>query len=69
MQRIITEAKVKEMLGRSVSSLYRLRKAGKLKARRLGQRIVYLESDLVEFLSTLPLADPANTDKNTDIKA
>lgn len=53
--KIYKEKDVAMMLGLSRATLYRLRSAGVIKARRLpGRRIGYLPSEIDEYVNSLP---------------
>ena len=54
---ILTDAEVRKILRQSRTGLFRLRKSGVLVGRQIGQRVFYLESDIKDFLSALPIAD------------
>ena len=57
MDRGLKSSQVREILGVCRTTLYRLDKEGVLKARKIrGSRLCYLESDVENYLKSLPLS-------------
>jgi len=48
-QKILTRDQVKEKLNIATGTLYNWEKAGILKPTRIGRRVYFLESDIMEF--------------------
>lgn len=59
MDQLLTDVEVRRILGVSRTTLYRIRKLpdSKLRARKINGKIGYLKSEVVGFLSSLPIAD------------
>ncbi len=58
-------AEVARLTGRGRSTLYELIAAERLRARKLGSRTIILETDLTNFLNSLPDAVEAGTIRAT----
>ena len=58
-------AEVARLTGRGRSTLYELIAAGRLRARKLGARTVVLDTDLADFLNSLPDAVEAGAIRAT----
>lgn len=54
---ILTVKEVCKILKESRTGLFRLRKGGKIRAKRQGHKVVFLVSDVNEYMATLPAAD------------
>lgn len=55
MDRVLKAGQVREILGVCRTTLYELDRQGQLRSRRMkGNRLYYLESDVKNYLSTLP---------------
>lgn len=51
-------AGAKEFTGLGQTSIFAALKAGKLKGRKFGRKLVFLDADLRAFVDSLPLARP-----------
>jgi excisionase family DNA binding protein len=58
--RTIDIREVAHRTGRAVSTIYKLIAAGKLRARKVGSRTVFLEHEIDAFLLALPIAGSAS---------
>ena len=55
MDRVLKAAQVREILGVCRTTLYELDRQGQLRSRKMkGNRLYYLESDVKNYLATLP---------------
>ncbi len=55
MDKVLKAAQVREILGICRTTLYELDRQGQLRSRKMkGNRLYYLESDVKNYLSTLP---------------
>lgn len=55
MDRILRASQVREILGVCRTTLYELDRQGQLRSRKMkGNRLYYLESDIRDYLSSLP---------------
>jgi len=52
--RLMTVAEAAELLGRTTLAVYRLVERRKIPFRKSGKRVVFLESELREFIDALP---------------